>query len=137
MRLEAAMHLYGQDMTDETNPFEAGLGWLVHLEMPMDFVGRQALEQTAESGPAKCLVGLKLQGRAIARHAYPVMHNGETVGMVTSGTGSPTLEEAIARAYVPPSLGKLGTVFAGVARAAWGHGTRCGWRPPCTFTART
>merc|ERR1739841_127698 len=53
LRLEAAMHLYGQDMNDKTNPFEAGLGWLVHLEMPVDFVGRQALEQAAESGPAK------------------------------------------------------------------------------------
>ena len=109
LRLEAAMHLYGQDMNDKTNPFEAGLGWLVHLEMPVDFVGRPALEQAAESGPAKRLVGLKLQGRAIARHDYPVMHNGETVGIVTSGTWSPTLEEAIALAYVPPSLGKLGT----------------------------
>ena len=109
LRLEAAMHLYGQDMTDETNPFEAGLGWLVHLEMPMDFVGRQALEQAAESGPAKRLVGLKLQGRAIARHDYPVLHQGETVGIVTSGTWSPTLEEAIALAYVPRSLAKLGT----------------------------
>ena len=109
LRLEAAMHLYGQDMNDETNPFEAGLGWLVHLEMPMDFVGRQALEQAAESGPAKRLVGLKLQGRAIARHDYSVMHNGETVGIVTSGTWSPTLEEAIALAYVPKSLAKLGT----------------------------
>ena len=109
LRLEAAMHLYGQDMNDETNPFEAGLGWLVHLEMPVNFVGRQALEQAAESGPTKRLVGLKLQGRAIARHDYPVMHNGETVGIVTSGTWSPTLKEAIALAYVPPSLAKLGT----------------------------
>ena len=50
--------LYGQDMNDKTNPFEAGLGWLVHLEMPVDFVGRQALEQAVESGPAKRLVGL-------------------------------------------------------------------------------
>ena len=103
------MHLYDQDMNDKTNPFEAGLGWLVHLEMPVDFVGRQALEQAVESGPAKRLVGLKLQGRAIARHDYPVMHNGETVGIVTSGTWSPTLGEAIALAYVPPFLAKLGT----------------------------
>ena len=96
-------------MNDKTNPFEAGLGWLVHLEMPVNFVGRQALEQAVESGTAKRLVGLKLQGRAIARHDYPVVHNGETVGIVTSGTWSPTLEEAIALAYVPPSLAKLGT----------------------------
>tara|TARA_B100001093_G_scaffold261320_1_gene249744 strand:- start:1339 stop:2388 length:1050 start_codon:yes stop_codon:yes gene_type:complete len=109
LRLEAAMHLYGQDMDTETNPFEAGLGWLVHLEMPADFLGRQALEQAAETGPAKRLVGLKLQGRAIARHDYPVLHNGTRVGIVTSGTWSPTLEEAIAMAYVPPELAKPGT----------------------------
>ena len=109
LRLEAAMHLYGQDMDTATNPFEAGLGWLVHLEMPATFVGRQALERAAETGLSKRLVGLKLQGRAIARHDYPVVHNGETVGIVTSGTWSPTLEEAIALAYVPPALAKPGT----------------------------
>ena len=109
LRLEAAMHLYGQDMDAETNPFEASLGWLVHLEMPADFVGRQALEQIAETGPSKRLVGLKLQGRAIARHNYPVLHNGETVGIVTSGSWSPTLEEPIALAYLPKALAKLGT----------------------------
>ena len=109
LRLEAAMHLYGQDMNDETNPFEAGLGWLVHLEMPADFVGRQALEQVVERGPAKRLVGLKLQGRAIARHDYPVLHDGSQVGIITSGTWSPTLEEAIALAYIPPALARPGT----------------------------
>ena len=109
LRLEAAMHLYGQDMDADTNPFEAGLGWLVHLEMPADFVGRQSLEQAAETGPAKRLVGLKLQGRAIARHNYPVLHEGTKVGIVTSGTWSPTLEVGIALAYVPPNLTKPGT----------------------------
>lgn len=108
LRLEAAMHLYGTDMNADTTPFEAGLGWLVHLEMPAQFVGRQALEQAAASGPSKRLVGLKLQGRAIARHDYPVLHNGDTVGVVTSGTWSPTLEEPIALAYVPTHLAKVG-----------------------------
>ena len=109
LRLEAAMHLYGQDMDADTNPFEASLGWLVHLEMPTDFVGRQALEQAAEAGPSKRLVGLKLNGRAIARHDYPVLHDGATVGVVTSGTWSPTLEEPIALAFVPPALSRVGT----------------------------
>ena len=108
LRLEAAMHLYGQDMTTGTNPFETGLGWLVHLEMPRDFIGRTALEQVAAEGPSRRLVGLKLQGRAIARHDYPVLHNGETVGVVTSGSWSPTLEEAIALAVVPTDLAKVG-----------------------------
>ena len=109
LRLEAAMHLYGQDITDNTNPFEAGLGWLVHLEIPSDFIGRNALEHAAETIPEKRLVGLKLQGRAIARHDYPVLHNGKCVGIVTSGTWSPTLQEAIALAYVPQSLAKIDT----------------------------
>ena len=109
LRLEAAMHLYGQDMDAATTPFEASLGWLVHLEMPADFVGRSALERAAETGPRKRLVGLKLQGRAIARHDYPVLHNGETVGVVTSGTWSPSLGEAIALAYVPTDVAKVGT----------------------------
>ena len=109
LRLEAAMHLYGQDMDAGINPFEAGLGWLVHLEMPANFVGRQALEQAAETGPPKRLVALKLKGRSIARHNYPDRHAGETVGVVTSGTWSPTLEEPIALAYVPPGLAKLGS----------------------------
>ena len=109
LRLEAAMHLYGQDMTASTNPFETGLGWLVHLEMPQDFIGRQALEQVVAEGASKRLVGLKLQGRAIARHDYPVLHNGEKVGVVTSGSWSPTLEEAIALALVPKELAKVGS----------------------------
>ena len=109
LRLEAAMHLYGQDMNTETTPFEAGLGWLVHLEMPADFIGRAALESAAEKGPAKRLVGLKLPGRAIARHDYPVLHNNETVGVITSGSWSPTLGEPIALAFVPPTLAKIGT----------------------------
>ena len=108
LRLEAAMHLYGQDMDADTTPFEAGLGWLVHLEMPSTFTGRAALERAAEAGTSQRLVGLKLKGRAIARHGYPVLHNGEAVGSITSGSWSPTLQEAIALAYVPPHLAKAG-----------------------------
>jgi aminomethyltransferase len=62
LRLEAAMHLYGQDMDAATTPLEAGLGWLVHLEMPADFIGREALERQTAQGVARRLVGLKLQG---------------------------------------------------------------------------
>ncbi len=109
LRLEAAMHLYGQDMNAETTPFDAGLGWLVHLEMPANFIGRQALEASAEKGPTQRLVGLKLQGRSIARHDYPVLHDGVAVGRVTSGSWSPTLAEPIALAFLPPALAKLGT----------------------------
>ena len=112
LRLEAAMHLYGNDMDASITPLEASLGWLVHLEMPADFIGREALERQSAEGVQRRLVGLKLQGRAIARHGYPVLHDGAVVGEVTSGTWSPTLGEAIALAYVPAELAKLGTELA-------------------------
>jgi len=109
LRLEAAMHLYGQDMDASTTPLEASLGWLVHLEMPADFIGREALERQTAAGVDRRLVGLKLQGRAIARHGYPVLQGGQVVGDVTSGTWSPTLQEAIALASVPAAAARPGT----------------------------
>ena len=111
LRLEAAMHLYGNDMDSGTTPLEASLGWLVHLEMPADFIGRVALERQVASGVGRKLVGLKLQGRAIARHGYPVLSGGQVVGEVTSGTWSPTLGEAIALAYVPSDAARIGTTL--------------------------
>jgi aminomethyltransferase len=112
LRLEAAMHLYGNDMDATTTPLEASLGWLVHLEMPADFIGRSALERQTAAGVSRRLVGLKLQGRAIARHGYPVLQGGAVVGEITSGTWSPTLGEAVALAYVPTAASKLGTELA-------------------------
>jgi len=109
LRLEAAMPLYGQDLDATRTPFEAGLGWLVHLEMPSAFIGRQALEEQASSGPDQKLVGLKLQGRAIARHNNPVLKEGTPVGVITSGSWSPSLSEAIALAYLPKDLASLGS----------------------------
>ena len=112
LRLEAAMHLYGNDMDAATTPLEASLGWLVHLEMPAAFIGRAALERQSAEGVDRRLVGLRLEGRAIARHGYPVLQNGAVVGEVTSGTWSPTLGQAIALAYVPSAAAKLGTELA-------------------------
>ena len=112
LRLEAAMHLYGSDMDAATTPLEASLGWLVHLEMPADFIGRDVLERQSAEGVSRRLVGLKLQGRAIARHGYPVLRDGQVVGEVTSGTWSPSLGEAIALAYVPVDATRLGTELA-------------------------
>lgn len=109
LRLEAAMPLYGQDLDQTRTPFDAGLGWLVHLEMPTDFIGREALEEQAKCGPTQKLVGLKVQGRGIARHNNPVMHAGSPIGIITSGSWSPTLSEAIALAYVPKALASPGT----------------------------
>ncbi len=108
LRLEAAMALYGQDINETTTPLEAGLGWVVHLDSNGDFIGRSVLEQQKAAGVEKRLVGLEMQGRHIARHGYPVMYEGQSVGEVTSGTLSPTLGKAIALAYVPTQLSKIG-----------------------------
>ena len=108
LRLEAAMALYGQDIDESTTPLEAGLGWVVHLDSKGDFIGREALEQQKANGVERRLVGLQMQGRYIARHGYPVLHNGEAVGAVTSGTLAPTLGQPIALAYVPTNLAQIG-----------------------------
>ncbi|MEM9906162.1 MAG: glycine cleavage system aminomethyltransferase GcvT [Cyanobacteria bacterium P01_D01_bin.44] len=108
LRLEAAMALYGQDINETTTPLEAGLSWLVHLDKPQDFMGRSVLEQQKAEGLSRRLVGLQLEGRNIARHDYPVLSEGTPVGIVTSGTLSPTLGYPVALAYVPAELAKIG-----------------------------
>ncbi|MDZ7956469.1 MAG: glycine cleavage system aminomethyltransferase GcvT [Aulosira sp. DedQUE10] len=108
LRLEAAMALYGQDIDDSTNPLEAGLGWLVHLDTKGDFIGRAVLEQQKAGGLQRRLVGLQMPGRNIARHGYQVLSSGKVVGEVTSGTISPTLSYPIALAYVPSQLAAIG-----------------------------
>ena len=103
------MHLYGNDINLETTPFDAGLGWLVHLEMPFNFIGRQALEKQAETGLKKKLVGIKVKDKGIARKGYTVLKDNLSIGQVTSGTWSPTLKEAIALAYVSSEHAQVNT----------------------------
>lgn len=108
LRIEAALSLYTQDIDETTTPIEAGLGWLVHLERKGDFIGREVLAKQKAEGVERRLVGLEMQGRGIARHDYPIFSEGKEVGIVTSGTLSPTLGKAIALGYVPQSLSKVG-----------------------------
>jgi len=111
LRLESAYRLYGSDMDDETTPLEAGLGWVVKLDKG-DFVGRDALLAQKAGGVRKALVGFTLTERGIPRHAYPVLHDGKPVGVVTSGTQSPTLKIPVGLAYVPAGLAAEGSTFA-------------------------
>ena len=111
LRLEAGMPLYGNELDRKTNPFDAGLGRVVKLEKPGDFVGREALARVAKDGPDKRLVGLRITGRGIARHGYPVLADDRPTGVVTSGTHSPTLGVPIAMAYVAPGDGEPGTIL--------------------------
>ena len=110
LRLEAAMALYGQDINDETTPLEGGLSWLVHLDKVPDFIGRDVLAKQKADGVSRRLVGLQLEGRNIARHDYPIVQAENPVGIVTSGTLSPTLGYPVALAYVPTDMAKVGTV---------------------------
>lgn len=107
LRLEAGMALYGQDIDEKTTPLEAGLGWLVDWDTG-DFIGKNKLLEQKTQGVKRRLVGLQMQEKGIARHGYPVVVAGEIVGEVTSGTFAPTLEQAIALAYLPKVYSKVG-----------------------------
>ena len=104
LRLEAGMHLYGQDINEETSPYEAGLGWLVHLENNHKFFGRHFLQEQSKIGIQKKLVGLTIEGKAIGRKGCKIFKGEENIGMITSGSWSPTKQKAIAFAYIntPP-----------------------------------
>jgi len=100
LRLEAKLHLYGQDMDEDTNPYEAGLAWTVKLGKDEDFVGKQALERIKAEGVTRRLRGLVIEGRQAPRTGYAILAGGEEVGQVTSGTYSYTLEHSIGLGYV-------------------------------------
>ena len=118
LRLEAGMPLYGNELGRDTNPYEAGLGRVVKLAKPGDFVGRAALEKVEREGVARRLVGLVLRERGIARHGYPVLDADGPTGVVTSGTMSPTRGDAIAMAYVAVKDAEPGTMLAVEIRGA-------------------
>ena len=103
LRLEAGMPLYGNELSRDMTPFEAGLGRVVKLDKPGDFVGRAALAERAAAGPTRELVGLVSKTRRVPRHGYTVLWDGEASGTVTSGTPSPTLGKPIAMAYLTPA----------------------------------
>ena len=108
LRLEASMALYGHEISDEITVFEAGLNRYCKLDKASDFVGKQALLEHGEPLERK-LVGLEMVERGIARDGYPVRSlEGEPLGVVTSGTPSPTLKRNIAMALVPPGEAEIG-----------------------------
>ncbi len=109
LRLEARMHLYGNDMDHTTTLLEAGLGWIVKLKKKADFIGKQALAAQKKAGVTRKLVGFELTGKGIARHGYPVVDGGREIGRVTSGAHSPTLKKSVGLAYVPADQAEPGT----------------------------
>lgn len=108
LRLEAAMPLYGHELNEEIDPFQAGLAWAVKMNKG-DFLGRAALEKRSQDTSLPVRVGLELEGKRIGREGAAVLQNGKEVGKVMSGTFAPTLQKAIAMAYVARSLAQSGT----------------------------
>jgi aminomethyltransferase len=117
LRLEAALHLYGHELDDETSPLEAGLGWSVKLNKDK-FVGRERLIELKERGFVKQLVCLAAEGKALPRQGYLVKADGEAIGQVTSGSQGIFVGFPIAMAYVPPEYSKIGTDLAVEIRGA-------------------
>jgi aminomethyltransferase len=115
LRLEAKMALYGNDIDQTTTPIEADLAWIVKLEKG-SFFGRDVLEREKTKGPARKLVGFEMIDRGIARHGYPVVEGGKEIGVVTSGTHSPTLKKAIGLAYLPLDKTAQGSEFTTLIR---------------------
>lgn len=108
LRLEAAMPLYGHELSEEIDPFQAGVAWAVKLEKG-DFRGRESLMKRRQDANLRQRIGLELQGKRIAREGAKVMAGGKEVGIVSSGTFGPTVNKSIAMAYVDPAVKEPGT----------------------------
>jgi len=100
LRLEAALHLYGNDLDENTTPIEAGLSWSVPKNKEGFYNGKEAIEAQIREGVAKKLIGFKMIDKGIARHGYEVFNNNQKIGLVTSGGISPTRGDNIGLAYI-------------------------------------
>ena len=109
LRLEMGFCLYGNDIDQTTNPLEAGLGWITKLDKG-NFIGRDTLIKAKQEGLKRKLVGFQIEGeKAFPRHYYELRSQGKTIGSVTSGTVSPTLEKGIGMGYVASGSSSPGT----------------------------
>ena len=100
LRLEASLHLYGNDLDENTTPIEAGLAWSVCKTKTEDYNGKARIEEQLKNGVEKKLIGLKMLDKSIARHGYDVFYNNEKIGVITSGGISPIRGDNIALAYI-------------------------------------
>lgn len=110
LRLEMGFCLYGNDLDDTTSPIEAGLGWITKFIEGKEFINRPMLEKQKAEGVTRKLVGFEMVDRGIPRHGYELVNSdGEKIGIVTSGTMSPTRKIGIGMGYVKPEYSKAGT----------------------------
>jgi aminomethyltransferase len=108
LRLEAAMSLYGHELSDEITPYEANLGWITKLDKEGGFTGRDELAAQKAAGPKRKLAGFEMTEPGIARDGYHVYCNSEKCGVVTSGSPAPFLKKNIGLALLPPDFAKPG-----------------------------
>ena len=108
LRLEAAMPLYGHELNEESDPFQAGLAWAVKMEKG-EFIGRPALTKRKLDATVPQRVGLELDGKRIAREGSAVLREGKPIGRVSSGSFAPTLDKTVAMAYLTPAFTAPGT----------------------------
>lgn len=111
LRLEAAMPLYGHELSESIDPLQAGLSWAVKFDKGA-FIGKTAILERQQKKDLPVRVGLELEGKRPAREGCNIQHNGINVGLVTSGTFTPTLQKSIAMGYVPRELSAVGTVLS-------------------------
>lgn len=110
LRLEMGFNLYGNDMTEDTSPLEAGLGWITKFTEGNDFIGRDVLEKQKAEGLTRKLCAFTLSERGIPRQGYKIVNgDDEEIGEVTSGTMSPMMKVGIGMGYIKPEYTKLGT----------------------------
>lgn len=108
LRLEMGFCLYGHEIDEKTSPLEAGLGWITKFNDAKDFVNKAALLQQKTEGLKRKLVGFEMIDKGIPRQGYPIVdEQGEAIGVVTSGTQSPSLKKAIGMGFVPTELAKV------------------------------
>lgn len=107
LRLEMGYCLYGNDIDDTTSPIEAGLGWVT--KFTKEFINSEALKKQKEEGPKRKLIAFELDQRGVPRHGYDIAdENGKIIGVVTSGTMSPSLDKGIGMGYIPAEMAKTG-----------------------------
>ncbi|MCH5599901.1 hypothetical protein MKP09_19260 [Niabella ginsengisoli] len=111
LRLEMGYCLYGNDLDDTTTPLEAGLGWVT--KFTKDFTAKEILQQQKTEGVPRRLVGFELADKGIPRHGYEIVDaEGNNIGIVTSGTQSPTLGKAIGLGYVKKRMPQSDLIFS-------------------------
>lgn len=109
LRFEANLPLYGQELSKDITPIEAGLGFAVKIKKREDFIGKDKLKQQAENGPDRKLVGIEMIDKGIPRTGYQVYADNTEVGVITSGTQSPTLQKNVGLALIKSEFSEVGT----------------------------